>query len=149
MCGKSFRLKHHLTRHILIHIGDKPHSCETLGYHLHRHPTSPCIRWSKVEKNLIVVNLVKSFMTKSSITKHMLIHTGDKPYCCKTCGKLFTHKYHLTGHMLIMSPPFRVGRHIVFARVVCLSIHPSVCPSQNRVRSVTWKPFEIFSWNFI
>ena len=28
---------------------------------------------------------------------------------------------------IIMSPPFRVGRHIVFARVVCLSVCPSVC----------------------
>ena len=34
--------------------------------------------------------------------------------------------------LLIMSPP--VGRHIDFAT--------AVCPSQNRVRSVTWKPFE-------
>ena len=30
----------------------------------------------------------------------------------------------------IMSPPFRVGRHIVFPRAsVCLSVCPSVCPS--------------------
>ena len=46
---------------------------------------------------------------------------------------------------LVMSPPpFGVRRHIVFAQVVC----PSVCPSQNHVRSVTQKPFEIFSWNY-
>ena len=29
------------------------------------------------------------------------------------------------------------------------SVHPSVCLSQNRIRSVTWKPFKISSWNFI
>ena len=40
---------------------------------------------------------------------------------------------------IFMSPHFRVGRPIVFARVVC----PSV--SRNRVRSITQKPFEIFS----
>ena len=48
-----------------------------------------------------------------------------------------------TMEWIVMSPR-RVGRHIVFALVVC----PSVCLSQNRVCSVTQKPFEIFSWSF-
>ena len=52
---------------------------------------------------------------------------------------------------VIMSPPFRVGRHIVFPRAsVCLSVCPSVCLSvTNRVRSITWKPLKLYSWNFI
>ena len=29
--------------------------------------------------------------------------------------------------IIIMSPSFRVGMHIVFARVVCLSVRLSVC----------------------
>ena len=51
----------------------------------------------------------------------------------------------------IMSPPFKIGRHIVFARSsVCPSTHLSVHLScHSRVGSVTWKPFKIFSWNFI
>ena len=53
-----------------------------------------------------------------------------------------THALHIC-HLHYVSP-CRVGRHIVFALSVC----PSVCLSQNRVRSVTQKPFEIFSWNF-
>ena len=47
--------------------------------------------------------------------------------------------------LFIMSSPFRVGKHIVFARVVCPSVCPSICLSQNRVRSVIQNPFEIFS----
>ena len=34
-----------------------------------------------------------------------------------------------------MSPPFRAGRHIVFARIVCLSVRPSVRLSKNRVEN--------------
>ena len=57
--------------------------------------------------------------------------------------------------VFIMSPPFRVGRHIVFPRgsvclSVCLSVRLSVCLSvTNRVRSITWKPLKLYSRNFI
>ena len=46
--------------------------------------------------------------------------------------------------LIFMSPPFRVGRYIVFPRIVCRSI----CLSQSRVCSITWKPLKISSWNF-
>ena len=49
--------------------------------------------------------------------------------------------------MFIMSPPVRVGRHIVFPRA---SVCPSVCLSvTNRVHSITWKPLKLYSRNFI
>ena len=41
-------------------------------------------------------------------------------------------------HLVIMSPPVGLG-NILF--LPC----PSICLSQNRVRSVTQKPFKIFS----
>ena len=52
----------------------------------------------------------------------------------------------------IMSPPFRVGRHIIFPRAlsVCPSVRLSIClPVTNRVRSITWKPLKLYSRNFI
>ena len=49
---------------------------------------------------------------------------------------------------IIMSPPFRVGRHIVFPRAssVCLSVRLSVT---NRVHSITRKPLKLYSRIFI
>ena len=52
-----------------------------------------------------------------------------------------------------MSPPFRVGRRLCLPPLGLgdilfspgSSVRPSVCLSQNCVRSVTQKPFEIFS----
>ena len=40
---------------------------------------------------------------------------------------LYLYFYHGDLHPLVISPPDRVGRHIVFPRA---SVRPSVCPSQ-------------------
>ena len=31
----------------------------------------------------------------------MLVHTGDKPYCCDNCSKSFPMKHNLTKHIFI------------------------------------------------
>ena len=44
--------------------------------------------------------------------------------------------------LFVMSPHFRVGDMLLLPGS---SVHPFVCPSQNSVRCVTQKSFEIFS----
>lgn len=35
----------------------------------------------------------------TNIRRHVLIHTGERPYQCSICGKRFRQKEHLKGHI--------------------------------------------------
>ncbi|XP_041792340.1 zinc finger protein 436-like [Chelmon rostratus] len=101
-CGKAFKFKSKLQRHLSVHTGEKPYLCkfcgQTFGYMsvLKTH-----IRIHTGEKPYSCKTCGKGFTRSSALKVHMRMHTGEKPYLCKTCGKRFCAMPPLKRHMTI------------------------------------------------
>ena len=109
VCEKSLTSKGNLTKHLRIHSGERPFKCDvcdksftqkyTLKAHylrIHRsilhcetHKTAATHKCDVCEK---------SFTQKSSFTRHLRIHSGERPFKCDICDKSFTQKPSLKSH---------------------------------------------------
>ncbi|GAB0185140.1 zinc finger protein 467 [Grus japonensis] len=73
-CGKGFRKKAHLSRHLRVHTGER------------RFPCSQCGR---------------RFLNKTHLVRHQRTHTGERPFACPHCARGFAHKEHLLRHLRV------------------------------------------------
>ncbi|XP_073537820.1 uncharacterized protein [Phyllobates terribilis] len=101
-CGKHFRYKWHLNKHLRIHRGDKPYLCYECGlcfkekFNLANH-----LKIHTGDKPFLCSQCGKRFSTKSNLLEHLRVHTGEKPFPCSECGKCFKNKSHLVQHQRI------------------------------------------------
>ncbi|KFM77828.1 Zinc finger and BTB domain-containing protein 8B, partial [Stegodyphus mimosarum] len=66
-----------------------------------------CQAFFRTEKLSVGINLYHCLFCKytsrylTNVRRHVLIHTGQKPYQCEICGLKFRQKEHLKGHVFM------------------------------------------------
>ena len=98
-CDKKFRTKYLRKMHELGHKGQLP-QCTICGG---RYVSLSKHMMTHSDDNYIHVCSVcsKGFRIKGHLKKHMLIHSGERPFKCQDCGALFQSKSHLKKHMVV------------------------------------------------
>jgi len=98
-CGKSFMVPSKLKYHVLRHTGVRPQVCPECGksyQHLHVHMQLKHGDPDMYQHECPVCR--KKFLMRAMLRDHLMLHSGERPYQCFTCGRRFLRQSALIQH---------------------------------------------------
>jgi KRAB domain-containing zinc finger protein len=106
LCGKSFNSKYGLAIHSECHQIDRPFLCDTCGKNfkskrkLKVHKCVSNLNEALPEDNTCKI-CGKVYTLRSSLTRHLIRHKGERRFECNVCQKKFFGSVNLKNHMVI------------------------------------------------
>ncbi|XP_028988137.1 zinc finger protein 354C-like [Betta splendens] len=99
-CNVTFKSKRDKIIHEKIHVNDeKPYKCSDCS------ETFSTLKGRRTHQKKHIPHILTcdicgtEFFDNSALQRHILVHTGEKPYKCSVCQQSFTQSNHLTSHM--------------------------------------------------
>lgn len=130
ICGKIFYHSGNLRKHLTLHSGERPFSCDECGrtFALSQHLKSHLKLIHSDEKNFQCSICGRLFKTSGNYKKHMKVHSGERPFKCY-CGKAFgqSSNYHAHMRVHLNDRPFKCDQcDKSFVQSINLTLHKRV-----------------------
>uniref|UniRef100_A0AAQ4S3G9 C2H2-type domain-containing protein n=1 Tax=Gasterosteus aculeatus aculeatus TaxID=481459 RepID=A0AAQ4S3G9_GASAC len=104
ICGKPFKFKSLLASHSLIHSDDRPYGCDFCSRsfrrlsHLKRHREVVHANGERPPQTFVCHICGKDKKCRSQLARHVIIHSGERPFACDLCAARFNRSGNLQQH---------------------------------------------------
>ncbi|KAI3355006.1 hypothetical protein L3Q82_004795 [Scortum barcoo] len=104
ICSKVFKFKSLLASHSLIHSEIRPYGCDFCSRsfrrlsHLKRHREVVHANGARLPQSFICHICGKDKKCRSQLARHVIIHTGERPFPCDLCNARFNRHGNLQQH---------------------------------------------------
>lgn len=124
VCSKAFKFRSLLASHSMIHSEVRPHACDFCSRsfrrlsHLKRHREVVHANGARPPQSFVCHICGKDKKCRSQLARHVIIHTGERPFSCDLCPARFNRSGNLQQHRKRMHgvapPPAEEAPPILF-----------------------------------